>query len=85
MESSFTRDLNNPNNWLYYNEGNNNVILHYLGQNPLLTTKILRIRKNTNVEYYTDPTLFPVDEYNHLFIEHVFMQHPTMAQYLQEF
>jgi len=79
MESIFTQELNNSEKWVYYNEGNNNVILRYIGEDPLLSTKILRIRKNTNVEYYTDPTLFPVDEYNQLFIEHVFMQHPVMA------
>lgn len=80
-----TAELNNSASWLYYNEGNNNIILRYVGSDAFLSTQILRIRKNTNVEYYLDPTLYPIDEYNKLFIDKVFLQHPVMHKYLQEF
>ncbi|CDW86190.1 UNKNOWN [Stylonychia lemnae] len=82
---NISEELNDPDQWTYYNEGNNNIILRYIGSNNILSSKILRIRKNNNVQYYTDPTLFPLEEYNKLFIEKVFMSHPILSKYLQEF
>lgn len=72
-------ELNDPTKWVYYNEGNNNIILRYVGDDRYLAAKILRIRKNNNQEYYTDPTLFPLEEYNQLFIDQVFMKHPVLS------
>ena len=50
--------LQDASNWTYYNEGNNNIILTYTGKfDPILSEKVLRIRKSTNHEFYTDPCL----------------------------
>lgn len=85
MEASLIdEDLNNVDSWEYYNEGNNNIILIYTGKNPLLSQKVLRIRKNTNYEFYADPCLLPEQEYNKLMIENVFMSDPIMGLYLQD-
>ena len=85
MSKDRIEELNDPSKWVYYNEGNNNIIFRYVGKDSWLAAKILRIRKNNNQEYYTDPTLYPLDEYNDLFVQKVFMQHPVLSQYLQEF
>lgn len=44
---------------------------------------MLRIRKSTNQEFYTDPCLVPEDEYNNLVIGSVFMVDEILSQYLQ--
>eukprot|EP00347_Sterkiella_histriomuscorum_P018907 403343712 len=37
------------------------------------------------IQALTDPTLFPLEEYNQLFIDKVFLKHKVLAKYLQEF
>ena len=77
--------LQDASNWTYYNEGNNNIILRYTGQfDPILSEKVLRIRKSTNHEFYTDPCLLQEDEYNSLLIDNVFMKDPILSNRLQE-
>ena len=34
--------------WKFLNEGNNNVIFRYIGDNDFLSQKVLRVRKTTN-------------------------------------
>lgn len=61
--------LRDPEAWTYYNEGNNNIILRYTGkEDRALSERVLRIRKSTNFEFYTDPCLLPEEEYNALLI-----------------
>ena len=80
----WNEELQNLDHWDFYNEGNNNIILRYFGPHPILAKKVLRIRKSTNKEFYTDPSLMPEQEYNKLFLENVFMKDPLMKKYLPD-
>jgi Inositol-pentakisphosphate 2-kinase len=76
--------LKDPSVWVYYNEGNNNVILRYSGKaDKIMSGRILRIRKSTNKEYYSDPTLLDDSEYNPLMTDYVFMKDPILSKRLQ--
>lgn len=77
--------LDDPSAWTFLNEGNNNIILRYTGKetDSALTERMLRIRKSTNAEFYTDPCLLPEEEYNELLLRNVFLQDHILAQYLQ--
>ncbi len=70
--------------WSYYNEGNNNVILRYIGpRDKDLSGRILRLRKSTNREFYSDPSLLNEEEYNPLMTDNVFMKDPILSKRLQ--
>jgi len=85
MESfSLEEELNNTDNWEYCNEGNNNIVLRYIGRDPILQKKILRIRKNTNHMFYNDDCLIPEKEYNSLFVDKVLKVDPEMNKFLQD-
>jgi len=75
--------LQDPSAWEYYNEGNNNVILRYIGDgDPELSARVLRVRKSTNKEFYSNPILLPEEEYNPLMTDNVFMTDPILSKYL---
>jgi hypothetical protein len=77
--------LGDPADWVFCNEGNNNVVLRYVNTgNGALMGKVLRIRKATNREYYTDPCLLREDEYNTLMIDNVFRKDPILEKHLQD-
>ena len=80
--SHYKEELNTIDNWEFCNEGNNNIILRYIGRDPILQKKVLRIRKNTNSEFYSDPILIPEQEYNKLYIDHVFKKDPVLNKLL---
>jgi hypothetical protein len=74
-----------PKYWSFYSEGNNNVVLRYIGPlNEYLSSKVLRIRKSTNKEFYTDPCLLNEHEYNKLMIDNVLSADPILSKYIQE-
>ena len=76
--------LKDPSAWEYYNEGNNNVIFRYIGDgDPVLSARVLRVRKSTNKEFYSNPILLPEEEYNPLMTDNVFMTDPILSKYLQ--
>jgi len=79
---SYEKELHNLDAWDFYNEGNNNLIFRYTGPHPVLRKKIIRIRKSTNIEFYTDPFLMPEQEYNTLFLEHVLLVDPVLGKYI---
>ncbi len=77
--------LKDPQMWTYYNEGNNNVILRYTGKvaDKDMSGRILRVRKSTNKEFYSNPLLLAEEEYNPLMTDNVFMKDPVLSKRLQ--
>lgn len=48
-----------------------------------MSARVLRVRKSTNKEFYSNPILLPEEEYNPLMTDNVFMTDPILSKYLQ--